>query len=436
MAGTNVVPIDVADVKISLSVDGGVTYPHVLAAATANDGSESVVLPNVATTKARIKVEAVGNVFFDISATDFTIQAVPVLTTFDRAVQYSDGLGGATVVSAVDEDSEGSTLSAVATGVPGLTLAVSATSGAGVLPGTRTWTLAGNVTAAPGSYPVSVTVTDGTGGSSTASFTVTVTQEDVSPAYVGDAIAFAGPGGSASILLRATVRDSAIVSGSGDAAAGDIRNAAVTFRQGPTALCGPVPVQLIGSALTTGAASCSASLGLGVHTVDVVIGNFYTGTSSASVRVLNPAPNQRHVDGKGNITIGPSGGTHPADTGSRLNFELDVRFKSASGPTGFVEVVYEGGGKAYRIRSNDIDALGAFAGDADFRATARLMDITNRGRPILVADGLMLRVTADGTDPDAIGLTLWGVNRLVFSSRWTGFSTLDQLLAGGRIDVR
>ena len=116
VAGTNVAPIGVTEVKISLSVDGGTTYPYVLAAATANDGSEPVNLPNDGTTTARIKVEAVGNVFFDISETNFTIQAVPVVTTFDRSLQYSDGLGGAVVASATDEDSEGSTLSAVATG--------------------------------------------------------------------------------------------------------------------------------------------------------------------------------------------------------------------------------------------------------------------------------------------------------------------------------
>ena len=36
-----------------------------------------MLIPNVATTQARIKVEAVGNVFFDVSNADFTIEALP-----------------------------------------------------------------------------------------------------------------------------------------------------------------------------------------------------------------------------------------------------------------------------------------------------------------------------------------------------------------------
>ena len=60
-------------VKISLSQDGGLTYPTVLAASTANDGSEVVILPSVTTTTARIKIEAVGNYFFDVNDANFSI---------------------------------------------------------------------------------------------------------------------------------------------------------------------------------------------------------------------------------------------------------------------------------------------------------------------------------------------------------------------------
>ncbi len=381
VAGTNLAPVNTAEVKVSLSVDGGLTYPHVLSASTANDGSEPVTLPNVATTKARIKVEAVGNVFFDISNADFTILAVPVVTAVDQTVDYSDSVPAAAVVSATDDDSPGSALAAVASGLPaGLTLAVHSTSAGSTLPGTRTWSLAGNVTAAPGVYPVSVTVTDETGGVGTASFTVTVTQEDASPTYVGDGLAFAGPSGSASIVLRATVRDSAVVPGSGDSAPGDVRNATVTFREGSTTLCGPVPVQLLNGTTTTGAANCTATLGLGAHNVSVVVGSYYTGTGGGLVRVVTPsgtpAPNQSHVSGNGNLVAGAGGGVFVPNAGSRIRFEFDVKFKTADGPDGSAVVRFESGGRSYRIRSDDVDSIGALGPLADFRATATLTDVT------------------------------------------------------------
>jgi hypothetical protein len=72
VAGTAAPPIDAAQVKISLSVDGGAHFDHVLADTTPNDGSHEVTLPIVNTTAARIKIEAVGNVFFDVSDADLT----------------------------------------------------------------------------------------------------------------------------------------------------------------------------------------------------------------------------------------------------------------------------------------------------------------------------------------------------------------------------
>ncbi|RAJ77269.1 putative secreted protein (Por secretion system target) [Chitinophaga dinghuensis] len=74
VANTTASPISCANVKISISTDGGTTF-STLVASTPNDGSESVTIPNTPTTNARIKVEAVGNIFFDISNVDFTITA-------------------------------------------------------------------------------------------------------------------------------------------------------------------------------------------------------------------------------------------------------------------------------------------------------------------------------------------------------------------------
>ena len=69
---TTAAPVSCANVKISISTDGGNTF-STLVASTANDGSELVTIPNTPSTTARIKVEAVGNIFFDISNTNFTI---------------------------------------------------------------------------------------------------------------------------------------------------------------------------------------------------------------------------------------------------------------------------------------------------------------------------------------------------------------------------
>lgn len=73
--GTNAGSVNCQAVNLLLSTDGGNTWPYVLATSTANDGTEAVTVPNVSGTTNRVKVEAVGNIFFDISNTNFTIGA-------------------------------------------------------------------------------------------------------------------------------------------------------------------------------------------------------------------------------------------------------------------------------------------------------------------------------------------------------------------------
>ncbi|MCB0785276.1 MAG: hypothetical protein KDC02_13840, partial [Flavobacteriales bacterium] len=75
---------------ILLSLDGGLTYPITLATATPNDGSQTVQVPNQQTTAARVMVRANGNIFYDISNTDFTI-AAPTSPDYTLAVTNSTG---------------------------------------------------------------------------------------------------------------------------------------------------------------------------------------------------------------------------------------------------------------------------------------------------------------------------------------------------------
>jgi hypothetical protein len=67
--------INCSQVKISLSTDGGTNFPRILATNASNNGTFNFVVPNAVTSQARFKVEAVGNIFFDINNTNVSIVA-------------------------------------------------------------------------------------------------------------------------------------------------------------------------------------------------------------------------------------------------------------------------------------------------------------------------------------------------------------------------
>lgn len=73
VANTDQSPINCSEVDIFLSTDGGFTYPIILAENVPNNGAAKVLIPNVPTEKARVKVKSDRNAFFDISDRDFKI---------------------------------------------------------------------------------------------------------------------------------------------------------------------------------------------------------------------------------------------------------------------------------------------------------------------------------------------------------------------------
>jgi len=92
---TTAPPVSCANVSILLSVDGGQTFPYTLAASTPNDGTEEITFPALtsSTTTARIKVQAVDNIFFDISNSNFSITAtLPVAIASIRANKNNSGV--------------------------------------------------------------------------------------------------------------------------------------------------------------------------------------------------------------------------------------------------------------------------------------------------------------------------------------------------------
>lgn len=70
---TDLAPINCQNVKITLSTDGGETFPIILAESTPNDGIHNFIVPNQLTTSARIMISAVDNIFYNVNTTDFTI---------------------------------------------------------------------------------------------------------------------------------------------------------------------------------------------------------------------------------------------------------------------------------------------------------------------------------------------------------------------------
>lgn len=91
VANTDLAPINCANVRILLSVDGGQTYPYVLSSSTANDGTETITCPNLTTNTARVMVMSGAQTFFDISNNNFTITCganqTPVFNGLSTACQ-------------------------------------------------------------------------------------------------------------------------------------------------------------------------------------------------------------------------------------------------------------------------------------------------------------------------------------------------------------
>ena len=75
VAGTDDHGINAATVAIDLSLDGGYTYPISLASAEPNDGEATIQVPNINVADARLRIRGEGNIFFDVSDSNFMINA-------------------------------------------------------------------------------------------------------------------------------------------------------------------------------------------------------------------------------------------------------------------------------------------------------------------------------------------------------------------------
>lgn len=74
VANTLAAPVKCSRLDIRLSVDGGTSFPYLLASKVFNGGGTTVALPAVQTTQGRLKLSCANNVFFAVSPGNFTLQ--------------------------------------------------------------------------------------------------------------------------------------------------------------------------------------------------------------------------------------------------------------------------------------------------------------------------------------------------------------------------
>jgi len=73
VAGTDLNNINVSNVNILLSIDGGMSFPFALLSDTPNDGQEEIIVPNFLAPNVRIMVEAVDNIFYAVNSEPISI---------------------------------------------------------------------------------------------------------------------------------------------------------------------------------------------------------------------------------------------------------------------------------------------------------------------------------------------------------------------------
>lgn len=164
VAGTTANGVNAANVDIYLSIDGGYTYPLLLASNVPNDGFETITVPNNIGTTNRVMVKGNNHIFYDISNTNFTISEP--LTDFtisgiggtsiqtctginvDKTIQYTTYQGfSANTTFTVSGQPSGSTVS----------FSTNPINTTGVV----TMTISNTAAATPGLYPMTVTATSG-----------------------------------------------------------------------------------------------------------------------------------------------------------------------------------------------------------------------------------------------------------------------------------
>jgi hypothetical protein len=152
------------------------------------------------------------------------------------------------------------------------------------------------------------------------------------------------------------------------------------------------------------------------------------------------------ITGGGYLVLESSSGTYGGTPASKTNFGFNAKSKGKNTLQGKVNIIIRKNGRVYQIKSTAIDSLSSRAwtstapGIGSFQSKGALQDITDPLAPISVAGNLTIQMTfTDNGEPgsaDRLALTVWDGETVLFSSRWNGVATVEQLLGGGNVVAR
>ncbi|RXK61660.1 DNRLRE domain-containing protein [Lacibacter luteus] len=292
-----------------------------------------------------------------------------------------------------------------------------------------------------------------------------IVKEDAAAHYSGALFVStaAANNGSATIHLKATIRDITAETGSAlyDAFEGDIRNATATFinRENNTVIAANVPLVLVTNGDTkTAIASYNWNVDIGTansqsYTIGIVVNNFYTRNSSADNAIVTVSkPLDDFIAGGGNLLLTNSSGTVAGDAGTLNDLGFSLKWnKSKSNLQGYLNTIIRrmenGVLHVYQVKANSMTSMvvdGNISAThpyptASFGAKANIQDITDPLNPIAIDGNATLQVSmTDGSNynaTDKIAITVWNKNgSMWYSSNWTGV-TAEQTINAGDIVI-
>jgi hypothetical protein len=183
VANTSAAPVSCGSVNLSLSTDGGNSFPHVLADSTPNDGTETVIFPNVTTSTGRIRATCINQPFFAINDADFTMTPMIIVNVAPNAIDDSISVvedSRRTQINVLENDSdpEGDSLTLVSVTQPnqGGETEVSDSS-----------VLYTPVVGFVGTETFTYSINDGNSNTASATVTITVTEKPNTPPVLQDA---------------------------------------------------------------------------------------------------------------------------------------------------------------------------------------------------------------------------------------------------------